>query len=147
MFLEDNPQTYDRENIADALVGRSFSAGQAVVRQGDDADGMYFVEVSLVGLRIFCIFYFLAIFAMPNDIQAGTLLVLKKLEGEEEEKTVNEVIFQRASKFKLDSPPPSSPYQKESEVETGFSPPGARGRLLWRIGSCEPRQESRHCRC
>ena len=29
-----------------------------------------------------------------NDInQAGTLLVLKKLEGEEEEKTVNEVNF------------------------------------------------------
>ena len=102
------------------------------------------MEVSLVGFPIFCIFYFLAIFAMPNDIQAGTLLVLKKLEGEEEEKTVNEVIFQRASKFKL-----SSPHQKESEVETetGFSPSGARGRLLWRIGSCEPRQESRHCRC
>ena len=48
-FKADNPQTYDRENIADALVGRSFSAGQAVVRQGDDADGMYFVEVGLVG--------------------------------------------------------------------------------------------------
>ena len=54
-FKENNPQTYDRENIADALVGKSFSAGQAVVRQGDDADGMYFVEVSLVGFRIFCI--------------------------------------------------------------------------------------------
>jgi len=64
--LLEHLNTYDRENIADALVGRSFSAGEAVVRQGDDADGMYFVE-------------------------AGTLLVLKKLEGEEEEKTVNEV--------------------------------------------------------
>ena len=51
-------QTYDRENIADALVGKSFSAGEPVVRQGDDADGMYFVEVSLVGFHIFCILYF-----------------------------------------------------------------------------------------
>jgi len=64
--LLEHLNTYDRENIADALVGKSFSAGEAVVRQGDDADGMYFVE-------------------------AGTLLVLKKLEGEDEEKTVNEV--------------------------------------------------------
>ena len=30
-------------------------------------------------------------FFPSNDIQAGTLLVLKKLEGEDEEKTVNEV--------------------------------------------------------
>lgn len=59
--------TYDRENIADALVSKSYSQGEAVVRQGDEADGMYFVEV-------------------------GTLLVLKKLEGEDEEKTVNEVL-------------------------------------------------------
>jgi len=64
--LLEHLNTYDRENIADALVGKSFSAGEPVVRQGDDADGMYFVE-------------------------AGTLLVQVKLEGEEEEKTVNEV--------------------------------------------------------
>ena len=42
------PQTYDRENIADALVGKSYSQGEAVVRQGDEADGMYFVEVLIV---------------------------------------------------------------------------------------------------
>ena len=52
------------------------------MRQGDDADGMYFVEVSLVGFHIFF---------NDNDIQAGTLLVQVKLEGEDEEKTVNEV--------------------------------------------------------
>ena len=52
-----NSQTYDRENIADALVGKSFSAGEAVVRQGDDADGMYFVEVSLSGFHIFLHYY------------------------------------------------------------------------------------------
>ena len=42
------PQTYDRENIADALVSKSYSQGEAVVRQGDEADGMYFVEVLIV---------------------------------------------------------------------------------------------------
>ena len=30
--------------------------GEQVVRQGDDADGMYFVEVSLVGFHLFCVF-------------------------------------------------------------------------------------------
>ena len=39
---------YDRENIADALVSKSYSQGEAVVRQGDEADGMYFVEVLIV---------------------------------------------------------------------------------------------------
>ena len=41
-------QTYDRENIADALVSKSYSQGEAVVRQGDEADGMYFVEVLIL---------------------------------------------------------------------------------------------------
>lgn len=31
-------------NLADALVPRSYSNGEVIIRQGDVADGMYFVE-------------------------------------------------------------------------------------------------------
>jgi cAMP-dependent protein kinase regulator len=31
-------------NLADALVPRSYTAGETIIRQGDVADGMYFVE-------------------------------------------------------------------------------------------------------
>ena len=31
-------------NLADALVPRSYSNGEAIIRQGDSADGMYFIE-------------------------------------------------------------------------------------------------------
>lgn len=59
-------EKYERENIADALISQAFAAGQAVVKQGDRANGMYFVET-------------------------GTLVVLKKMGDGEEEKAVNQL--------------------------------------------------------
>ena len=35
-------------NLADALVPRSFAEGEVIVRQGDPADGMYFIEMGTV---------------------------------------------------------------------------------------------------
>merc|ERR1719178_142701 len=59
-------EKYERENIADALVSQAFAQGQEVVKQGDRANGMYFVE-------------------------SGTLVVLKKMGGDAgDEKAVNE---------------------------------------------------------
>ncbi|CAG7836926.1 unnamed protein product [Allacma fusca] len=37
-------ENYERMNLADALVPRLITDGQAIIRQGDPADGMYFVE-------------------------------------------------------------------------------------------------------
>ncbi|KAJ8969927.1 hypothetical protein NQ317_016192 [Molorchus minor] len=37
-------QPYERMNLADALVPRNFSDGERIIKQGDAADGMYFVE-------------------------------------------------------------------------------------------------------
>lgn len=31
-------------NLADALVPRSYKGGEAIINQGDAADGMYFIE-------------------------------------------------------------------------------------------------------
>jgi len=59
-------EKYERENIADALVSQAFQKGQAVVKQGERANGMYFVE-------------------------QGTLVVLKKMGNDEDERAVNEV--------------------------------------------------------
>ena len=35
-------------NLADALVPRTFTDGELIIEQGDDADGMYFVEEGTV---------------------------------------------------------------------------------------------------
>ncbi|XP_060536013.1 cAMP-dependent protein kinase type II regulatory subunit [Cylas formicarius] len=37
-------QPYERMNLADALVPQSFAAGERIIKQGDAADGMYFLE-------------------------------------------------------------------------------------------------------
>lgn len=37
-------QAYERMNLADALIPRTYSAGDQIIKQGDSADGMYFVE-------------------------------------------------------------------------------------------------------
>ncbi|XP_066249756.1 cAMP-dependent protein kinase type II regulatory subunit [Euwallacea similis] len=37
-------QPYERMNLADALVPRTFAKGARIIKQGDAADGMYFVE-------------------------------------------------------------------------------------------------------
>ena len=40
----DALEPYERMNLADALSSRTFPAGASIIRQGDVADGMYFVE-------------------------------------------------------------------------------------------------------
>jgi len=37
-------EKYERMNLADALLPRAFNDGDTVIKQGDAADGMYFVE-------------------------------------------------------------------------------------------------------
>ncbi|KAF0305636.1 cAMP-dependent protein kinase type II regulatory subunit [Amphibalanus amphitrite] len=39
---------YERMNLADALVPRTFTDGELIIEQGDEADGMYFVEEGTV---------------------------------------------------------------------------------------------------
>eukprot|EP00096_Caligus_rogercresseyi_P002937 TRINITY_DN1534_c0_g1_i4.p1 TRINITY_DN1534_c0_g1~~TRINITY_DN1534_c0_g1_i4.p1 ORF type:complete len:398 (+),score=107.54 TRINITY_DN1534_c0_g1_i4:45-1238(+) len=43
---------YERMNLADALVSRYFEAGQIIVKQGDVADGMYFIEDGRVSISM-----------------------------------------------------------------------------------------------
>lgn len=38
------PQKYERMNLADALVPKVYPPGERIIKQGDMADGMYFVE-------------------------------------------------------------------------------------------------------
>ncbi len=39
-------------NLADALLPRQYVDGQLIIRQGDSADGMYFVEEGSVRIAI-----------------------------------------------------------------------------------------------
>ncbi|XP_043243443.1 cAMP-dependent protein kinase type II regulatory subunit-like [Amphibalanus amphitrite] len=41
-------EPYERMNLADALVPQTFNNGEIIIEQGDDADGMYFVEEGTV---------------------------------------------------------------------------------------------------
>ncbi|XP_011688147.1 PREDICTED: cAMP-dependent protein kinase type II regulatory subunit isoform X1 [Wasmannia auropunctata] len=41
-------ESYERMNLADALVPKQYSDGEQIIRQGDTADGMYFVEDGVV---------------------------------------------------------------------------------------------------
>ncbi|XP_071562001.1 cAMP-dependent protein kinase type II regulatory subunit isoform X1 [Temnothorax nylanderi] len=41
-------EAYERMNLADALVPKQYSDGEQIIRQGDTADGMYFVEDGIV---------------------------------------------------------------------------------------------------
>merc|ERR1711936_391113 len=41
-------EKYERENIADALVSKAYRPGEVVIKQGDMANGMYFVETGTV---------------------------------------------------------------------------------------------------
>ncbi|PSN52314.1 cAMP-dependent protein kinase type II regulatory subunit [Blattella germanica] len=45
-------EPYERMNLADALVPRTYSDGERIIKQGDSADGMFFVEEGLV--RVTC---------------------------------------------------------------------------------------------
>ena len=39
-------------NLADALVPKHYSDGDQIIKQGDSADGMYFVEDGIVRITI-----------------------------------------------------------------------------------------------
>ncbi|XP_032234700.1 cAMP-dependent protein kinase type II regulatory subunit isoform X2 [Nematostella vectensis] len=43
---------YERMNLADALVSRQFKDGECIIKQGDEADFMYFVESGTVSIRM-----------------------------------------------------------------------------------------------
>ncbi|KAI4498281.1 hypothetical protein M0802_006767 [Mischocyttarus mexicanus] len=45
-------ESYERMNLADALVPKQYSDGEQIIRQGDTADGMYFVEDGVVRITI-----------------------------------------------------------------------------------------------
>ncbi|EFN81960.1 cAMP-dependent protein kinase type II regulatory subunit [Harpegnathos saltator] len=45
-------KSYERMNLADALVPKQYSDGDQIIRQGDTADGMYFVEDGIVRITI-----------------------------------------------------------------------------------------------
>ncbi|KAF9424913.1 hypothetical protein HW555_000214 [Spodoptera exigua] len=45
-------KAYERANLADALLPRTLTDGELIIRQGDTADGMYFVEDGAVSIRI-----------------------------------------------------------------------------------------------
>lgn len=45
-------QPYERMNLADALVPKTFTANEKIIKQGDAADGMYFVESGTVSITV-----------------------------------------------------------------------------------------------
>lgn len=45
-------QPYERMNLADALVPRSYEEGELIIKEGDAADGMYFVENGTVKISV-----------------------------------------------------------------------------------------------
>ncbi|KAK9305976.1 hypothetical protein QLX08_003209 [Tetragonisca angustula] len=45
-------EPYERMNLADALVPKHYSDGEQIIKQGDTADGMYFVEDGVVKITI-----------------------------------------------------------------------------------------------
>ncbi|KAK7575638.1 hypothetical protein V9T40_011924 [Parthenolecanium corni] len=45
-------QSYERMNLADALIPRSYKDGECIIKQGEAADGMYFIEDGTVRICI-----------------------------------------------------------------------------------------------
>ncbi|XP_037946770.1 cAMP-dependent protein kinase type II regulatory subunit isoform X2 [Teleopsis dalmanni] len=45
-------QNYERMNLADALVSKTFKSNERIIKQGDAADGMYFIEEGRVSVRM-----------------------------------------------------------------------------------------------
>ncbi|XP_029039984.1 cAMP-dependent protein kinase type II regulatory subunit isoform X1 [Osmia bicornis bicornis] len=45
-------EPYERMNLADALLPKQYSDGEQIIKQGDTADGMYFVEDGVVRITI-----------------------------------------------------------------------------------------------
>lgn len=44
--------SYERMNLADALIPRSFNEGDCIIQESDEADGMYFVEAGTLRVTI-----------------------------------------------------------------------------------------------
>lgn len=45
-------QPYERMNLADALIPKTYDVGNLIIKQGDAADGMYFVEEGTIKITI-----------------------------------------------------------------------------------------------
>lgn len=45
-------QSYERMNLADALIPKTFNKGDRIIKQGDAADGMYFVEEGTIRITV-----------------------------------------------------------------------------------------------
>lgn len=45
-------EAYERMNLADALMPRTFKDGELIIRQGDEADGMYFIDDGIVRITV-----------------------------------------------------------------------------------------------
>ncbi|KAL5289219.1 PRKAR2B.2 family protein [Megaselia abdita] len=45
-------QNYERMNLADALISKSFQKGERIIQQGEVADGMYFIEDGKISIQI-----------------------------------------------------------------------------------------------
>lgn len=48
----NNLQSYEKMNLADALIPQSFSPGEFIINEGDTGDGMYFVQEGMVSILI-----------------------------------------------------------------------------------------------
>jgi cAMP-dependent protein kinase regulator len=44
--------SYERMNLADALQSKAYADGEVIIKQGADADGMYFLEQGTVRITI-----------------------------------------------------------------------------------------------
>lgn len=58
MLLDSVPmlkslQSYERMNLADALITRYYNIGERIFERGDKADGMYFIEEGEVSIRLY----------------------------------------------------------------------------------------------
>ena len=75
VFLQD----YERMNVADALIPKTYASGEVIVRQGDAADGMFFLEGGIcevyvesgVGNRKKVIFFFKKNFFNQIEVYLG----------------------------------------------------------------------------
>lgn len=45
-------QNYERMNLADALISKRYTSGERIIKQGDVADGMYFIEDGTVVVKM-----------------------------------------------------------------------------------------------
>lgn len=43
---------YERSNLADALMSKTFKDGECIIQQGDEADGMFFLEKGVIRVSI-----------------------------------------------------------------------------------------------